>query len=512
MESQSSSFLVITFFLSFFILWLARKYKQNTRVTHKLPPGPWKLPLIGNLHQLAAASASSPPHHALRKLSQKFGPLMHLQFGEISAVVASCPDTAKQIMKTHDLAFAHRPHLLSAEILAYGSMDIAFAPYGEYWRQMKKICTLELLSAKRVQSFSYIREDENGKLIQSIRSSSGSPLNLSSMLVNLTSTVVSRVVFGKISKEQEEFVSAVKEAIQVSDGFDVADLFPSLKPVHDLMSGIMTKLDKIRRKRDKVLDKIIAENQEKVRTRKQNMQSEAEAGDENLVEVLLRVQQSGNLDIPITINSIKAVIWDMFAAGTDSSATVLEWAMSELMKNPRVREKAQAEVRQAFRGKETIHESDVSELNYLKSIIKETLRLHPPGPLLVPRECKEACKINGYEIPIKTHVMVNAWAIGRDPKHWHEAERFMPERFHDSNIDFRGTNFEYIPFGAGRRMCPGISFGLANVELPLAKLLYHFDWQLPNGMKADDLDMAETFGAVAGRKNNLYLIPIPYEL
>ena len=184
--------------------------------------------------------------------------------------------------------------------------------------------------------------------------------------------------------------------------------------------------------------------------------------------------------------------------------------MAEMMKNPRVMEKAQAEVRQVFRGKQTIDETEVHNLSYLKLVIKETLRLHPPLPLLLPRECRESCEIEGYKIPIKTKVIVNAWAIGRDPEHWHEAESFVPERFDNSSIDYKGTSFEFIPFGAGRRICPGISFGLANVEFPLAQLLFHFNWELPSGMKPEELDMTETFGATVGRKNHLYLIATPF--
>ncbi|KAJ7946419.1 Cytochrome P450 [Quillaja saponaria] len=180
--------------------------------------------------------------------------------------------------------------------------------------------------------------------------------------------------------------------------------------------------------------------------------------------------------------------------------------MSEMMKSPRVMKKAQAEIRQTFKGKKDIQETDLEELHYLNSVIKETLRLHPPAPLLLPREnISEACKIDGYEVPVKTKVIVNAWAIVRDPKYWHDAESFIPERFSDNTSDFKVTNFEFIPFGAGRRMCPGISFGLANIELPLASLLYYFNWELPNKMKPEDLDMIEAFGVTVGRKNKLYL-------
>src|ERR1044072_2531702 len=147
---------------------------------------------------------------------------------------------------------------------------------------------------------------------------------------------------------------------------------------------------------------------------------------------------------------------ETFGAGTDTSATTIEWAMSELMKNPRVREKVQAEIREAFKGKKTIDETFLHELSYFKSVIKETMRLHPPIPLLLPRECREPCMIGGYEIPVKTKVIINAWAIGRDPNHWFDAEKFIPERFDDKSLDFKGNNFEFTPFGAGRKMCPGM--------------------------------------------------------
>ncbi|KAK7262085.1 hypothetical protein RJT34_29645 [Clitoria ternatea] len=504
MEFQLS-FLVITSFL-LLLLWLgiAKIYKQRIEgksVAHELPPGPWKLPIIGNLHQLAVAGTL--PHYTLRNLAHKYGPLMHLQLGEISAVVVSSPDMAKEIMKTHDLNFVQRPQLLCPKILAYDSTDIAFAPYGDYWRQMRKICTVELLSPKRVQSFTFIREDEVAKLIKSVllSASTASSFNVSKSVFSLVSTFVSRAAFGKKSEHEDALLSLLKKGVELTGGFDLADLFPSMKPIH-LITRMKAKLEDMKKELDKILEIIVKEHE--------SNHGKGEPSEENLVDVLLRLQRSGTLQIPITLDNIKAVIWDIFGAGTDTSATVLEWAMSELMRNPRVMKKAQAEIREAFKGKKKICEVDMDELSYLKSVIKETMRLHPPVPLLLPRECREECKVGGYEIPLKTKVIVNAWALGRDPKYWYDAEKFIPERFDGSDFDFKISNFEYIPFGAGRRVCPGILLGLANIELPLAALLYHFDWEFPNGMQPEDLDMAESFGAAVGRRNNLYLIPIPY--
>ena len=201
----------------------------------------------------------------------------------------------------------------------------------------------------------------------------------------------------------------------------------------------------------------------------------------------------------------------MSVGGGETSSAVVEWPMAEMIKKPKVMEAAQAEVRRVYASKGYVDESELHQLTYLKSIIKETLRLHPSVPLLVPRENRERCQIKGYEIPAKSKVIINAWAIGRDPRYWADAESFKPERFLNSPIDYRGANFELIPFGAGRRMCPGIAFATPNMELPLAGLLHHFDWKLPNGMKHEELDMTESFGFSVRRQNDLCLIPIPHQ-
>lgn len=495
--------LLAIFLLAFIIIriWI-KKSKSNIKQEPNLPPGPWKLPLIGNMHLFIGTL----PHRCLRDLAKKHGPVMHLQLGELSSVIISSPEAAQEVLKTHDLNFASRPYLPAASILFYDFTDIGFAPYGDYWRQLRKICTLELLSAKRVQSFRAIREEEVSNFIASISPKAGSPINLRKLLRALTSNVTARAAFGAKCKDQEAFSQVVQEAVQIVGGFSLADAFPSIKLLQ-LLSRRSFQLEKLHEKSDKILENIIQEH-------KTNRMTTSEIGyiDEvnDLVHVLLNLQDHGDLDIPLTGSNIKAVIQDMFSAGGETTSMTIEWAMSEMVKNPKVLEKAQAEVRQVFDKKGGVCEEGLSELKYLKLVMKETLRLHPALPLLLPRESKERCKINGYEIPAKSRVIINGWAIGRDPKYWIEAERFYPERFLESSIDFRGVNFEFIPFGAGRRICPGIAFGMANVELPIAQLLYHFDWKPTDGRKPEDLDMTEVFGATVARKHDLCLIPIPY--
>ncbi|MBA0848911.1 hypothetical protein Goshw_008628, partial [Gossypium schwendimanii] len=287
-------------------------------------------------------------------------------------------------------------------------------------------------------------------------------------------------------------------------GFSIAYLFPSIKLLH-LISGMRAKLERFHYDLDSMLESIIEEH----RASNANLKNSDDETDD-LLDVLLNLQDHGGLEFPLTTNNIKAVILDMLMAGTETSSTTVEWAMSEMMKNPKILEKAQAEVRQVYDRIGDVNESDLHELKYLKLVIKETLRLHPPVPMLLQRENTERCEINGYEIPAKTKVIVNAWAIGRDSNYWNEAKRFNPERVINCSVDYRGANFEFILFGAGRRMCPGMSYGMAVVELSLTQVLYHFDWKLPNGMKTKDLDMTDAFYVTVRRKRYLYLIPTPY--
>ncbi|KAK2974705.1 hypothetical protein RJ640_007797 [Escallonia rubra] len=479
----------------FFLFMLVKNWKKSS----KLPPGPSRLPLIGNLHHLRGPS---PPHHTLRDLALKHGPIMHLKLGEVSSIVISSAKAAEDVLKTHELSFAQRPRVLAVDIAGYGDKGVIFSPYGDYWRQVKKVCILELLSAKRVRSFRSVREDEVWKLCETISSSPrGRPINLSEKLFALTNSMTARAAFGNKCDDAVEFLSIVDEGGRLAGGFDLPEIFPSLSFL-PLMNRMKPALEKLHQRMDNILDKIINEHKAK-------RKSGDESGDEDFVDVLLRLYESNELQIPLTPTNVKAIILDIFSGATESTAISIEWAMSEMLKNPRVLSKAQAEVRETFKGKERITEEDIQQLDYLKLVIKETLRVHPPVPLSA-RESREVCEINGFEIPNKAKVIFNRWAINRDPKTWADPDSFNPERFLGSSFDYKGTNnFEYNPFGVGSRKCPGISFGIAVLDLPVALMLYHFDWALPDGIKGEDLDMTESFGVSVKKKNALNVIATP---
>ncbi|OEL18821.1 Premnaspirodiene oxygenase [Dichanthelium oligosanthes] len=476
-----------------YILRLARRRTGHRR----LPPGPWALPVIGHLHHLLDAL----PHHRLRDLSRRHGPLMLLRFGDLPVVVASSVDAAREIMKTHDLAFSTRPIGPATRLaLVEGSEGLSSAPYGDGWRQLRKICTLELLSARRVQSFRAVREQEVARLLRAVVSSAppGEPaVNLSSRTSSYVADSAARAMIGSRFKDRAAFFRLLEQGLKLFSSPSLPDLYPSSR-LAMFISRTPSLMKKHRVEMMAFMETIIQEHQVP-------RGDDVDDDEEDLVDVLLRIHRDSELQFPIAMDSIKAVVADLLIAGSETSATTLQWAMSELVMNPRVMQKVQDEVRRVVNGQERVTEGSLSNLHYLHLVIKETLRLHPPVPLLLPRKCREPCQILGFDVPVGATVFVNAWAIGRDAMHWDAPEEFVPERFEHINIDFKGTDFEYIPFGAGRRMCPGMTFGLANVELALASLLYHFDWEMPNGV---DLDMAEVMGVTARRRDDLLLVPM----
>ncbi|KAL2525467.1 Cytochrome [Abeliophyllum distichum] len=470
MEFQFLPFNFTTFLLfTTFIFLLVKGWKKSKSLDNnkKLPPSPgWKLPLIGHLHLMMGAL----PHRALSKLSNQYGPILHLKLGEVSSIVISSRDIAKKVLTVNDLAIADRPESIGMKTLWYDYKDLAFSPYNEHWRQMRKICIMELLSNKNVRSFGYIRLDETSSLIKTIQSYRGKPFNITDNIFSFTSAVTSRAAFGEILKEQDTLIEFMKKGVALAGGFELADLYPSLTFLQ-VLSWNKHQLLKMRRKLDSILDVMLNEHKEKLAGGKRDNR---EFGSENIVDVLLRKQLSGELDVPITDDNIKAIIFDMFTAGTETSSTTFDWTMTELMRNPH-----------------------------------ENFRVHPAVTIL-PRACREECEVDGYTIPYKAKVAINIWALGRDPEYWEEPEIFKPERFENSSVDFLGNNYEYIPFGSGRRFCPGMNFGIANIDVPLAQLLYHFDWKLPHGANPSDLDMSEIPGVSVQRKNNLYVIATPY--
>ncbi|XVF49794.1 hypothetical protein PTKIN_Ptkin04bG0044200 [Pterospermum kingtungense] len=488
-------FLSLILFVSLLIwLKLAKGKKLN------LPPSPPKLPIIGNIHQLGKL-----PHHSLRDLSRKYGSLMLLQLGHNPTLVVSSPEMAREMVKNHDIVFSNKPKTTAANMLQYGCRNIVSAPYGEYWRQVRKICELELLSNRRIHSFQFVRDEEVQLIINKIRSASykEESINLTEMLMFASTNIVSRCIISRKSEEEDgssKFGQLARRFMILFTSFCFADTFPYLRWL-DVLTGLIPNLKALSGEFDKFFDQIIEEHRA--------LEGDDDATDKkDFVSIILQLQKDSMLEMDLTQDNIKAILLDMFIGGTDTTATTTEWMMAELLKHPNVLKKVQKEVRNVVGAKSKIDVDDINKMEYLKCVLKETLRLHPVAPLLAPRETSASVKLGGYDIPSNITVFINAWAIQRDPNWWEKPEEFIPERFENSSIDFRGQDFQFIPFGIGRRGCPGTSFGVASVEYVIANLLYWFDWKLPAGEIAEKLDMNEEYGLTVNKKIPLLVIPI----
>ncbi|WCJ36163.1 cytochrome P450 family 71 subfamily A polypeptide 26 [Euphorbia peplus] len=507
LEHVTSSYLsipIISLVLALSFLVLLLKWSSfRSNKSGLVPPSPPKFPIIGNLHQLGLY-----PHHSLRKLAETYGPIMLVHLGSVPALVISSAEMAREIMKTHDINFSDRPKAKLLKILGYDQKGIAVSSYGEYWRQIKSIAILHLLSNKRVQSYRHVREQETNVMIDKIKSfcSSSKPVNLSEILAYTTENIVCRVALGRKFGEVvggQSYKDLLRQSGEIFGFFDASEFIPCFNWL-SRANGLYSKAEKIAKKFDVFFEGVLDEH-----VANENWKGESTSKD--FVDVLLWIQKENMAGFPIDKINIKAILQDIMGAGTDTTKTALEWVMAELLMHPEVMKKLQTEIRDMAKNKIEITEDDLGKIPYLKAVIKEALRLHPPFPLLIPRVANQDVKVKGYNIAAGTQVFVNAYAIGRDPRLWDGAEEFVPDRFLNSSIDIKGHNFELIPFGSGRRVCPGIQFAMSTDELALAKLLHKFDWQLHGVATPSDLDMSEATSVTAYKKLPLLAVATPYQ-
>ncbi|XP_042421196.1 cytochrome P450 71A1-like [Zingiber officinale] len=486
---------------SLLLFLLLRSRKQLISGRTNLPPSPPRLPFIGNLHQLGPLL-----HQSLAALSRLHGPVMLLHLGHVPTLVVSSPDAACDVLRHQDLVCAGRPAITPSKILLDG--DIAFAPYGDYWRELRKICSVHLLSSKRVQSYSRAREEEVAAMVVAIATQASTTINLSEIIYSFTNDVICRVVSGKFKIAEGRsrvFAELINENSELLVAVYLGDYFRWLGWVDGLL-GYVTRVRKLRKRWEELLDQVIKEHADRASS---NINGHDEKEEEkDFVDVLMSLQDKN--EFVLDPANLKSLLIDVFGGGTDTSYITLEWAMVELVRNPLVMQKLQEEVRRIANRKRLVKEEDLHPMTYLLAVIKEVLRLHPPVPLILPRETLNDCIIQGYNIPKKTRILVNAWAIGRDPKQWDAPEEFRPERFLDGTVDFNGTDFRYIPFGSGRRVCPGLQFAIVSLELALANLVHQFDWELPDGMEKEEFHTREAPGIAAQREGQLHLVAKPW--
>ncbi|KAL7114984.1 hypothetical protein ACP275_04G155400 [Erythranthe tilingii] len=465
-----------------------------------LPPGPYPFPIIGNIHQLGQN-----PNQSLAKLSKKYGPLMSIHLGSIHTIVVSSPEMAKEVLVKNGHAFSSR--LIPAALQAHDhdKLSMAFLPIGKEWRKFRKLGKEEMFLASRLECSRPVREEKLQKLCDYVGRccESGRSVNIGEVIFITTLNLMSETLFSTevTSFDSEgathDFKTTLESIVNLTGAANFADYFPVLKPLDP---------QGIKRTAEIYFGKLLAFIEDLINQRLESRRSCLdEDKNTDFLETLLDLQEDESNDYDLSIKFIQHFLLDLFVGGSETTSSSVEWAMTELLLNPEILSKAKHEIKSVAGDNERLNESEILKLPYLQAVIKETLRYHPPGPLLIPRKSEYDTHVSGYYIPKDTQLLVNVWAMGRDPTMWSDPESFEPERFlSNKNIDFKGQDFELIPFGAGRRLCPGLPLANRILHITVATLIHNFDWKLVQ----DGQDhKAEVFGLALRKAVPLVAIP-----
>ncbi|KAL2460761.1 Cytochrome [Abeliophyllum distichum] len=492
-------------FLTFFIIlllsfiWICTLFQtlnSKHRKSGKLPPGPYPIPIIGNILELGQK-----PHLSLAKLSKTYGPLMYLKIGYLETVVVSSPEIAKDILQKYDHVLSSRSVPSAAMAKEHHKHSMVWLPVENQWRKLRRICREQMFTLQRLDASWGLRREKLQKLFEYVSQCcvNGQAVNIGEAAfitsLNLMSATLFSVEFSEFNSDSsQEFKDVFWGVMKCVGSPNFADYFPLLKYFDP--QGLLRQTKFYFGKLFAIFDGIID----------QRLKSRGTQMTDDLLEALLDLNKKS--DHELSRDDIKHLLLDLFVAGTDTTTGTVEWAMAELLHNPNKLLKARNELKDVVGVNGLIQESDISRLPYLQAVVKETFRLHPAAPFLVPHKSTADIEINGYVVPKNAQILVNVWASGRDSNTWPNPDSFMPERFLDRKTDFRGRDFELIPFGAGRRICPGLPLASRMVHLMLATFICNFEWKLDEGLNQEEIDMSEKFGLTLQKAIPLKAFPI----
>ncbi|KAL2482989.1 Cytochrome [Forsythia ovata] len=488
-------------FLSVFFIFIA--YKLFNRLRFKLPPGPRPLPVVGNLYDIKPVLV-----RCFTEWSQVYGPIFSVYLGSHLNVVVNSAELAKEVLKDNDQQLANRNRTRQIAKFSKNGMDLIWSDYGPHYVKVRKLCTLELFSAKRVDALRPIREDEVTAMVESIFKDISAPENkgkaviLREYLGMMAFLHITRLSFGKrfindegvIDEQGQELKGILNNGIKLGTKKSLAEYLPWFRFLFKAENEALAEHDS---RADHFTKKIMEEH---TIARKKTGETK-----NHFVDALLTLQKQYDL----IEDTVIGLLWDMISAGMDTTTITVEWAMAELVRNPRVQQKVQEELDQVVGTDRIMTEADISNLPYLQCVVKECFRMHPPTPLMLPHKANANVKIGGYDIPKGATVSVNVWALARDPTVWKDPLEFRPERFFEMDVDMKGTDYRLLPFGSGRRICPGAQLAINLVTSMIGHMLHNFSWTPPAGVRVEDIDMMEQPGTVTYMKSPLEAIPIP---
>ncbi|XP_033146706.1 cytochrome P450 76C2 isoform X1 [Brassica rapa] len=503
--------LMFSFLLTYLLLAAVTSRRRSSaplRLVPSRPPGPPRClgwPIIGLLHIIGKA-----PHLSLATLSRVYGPVMSLRLGSLTTVVISSPEAAREVLRTLDHVFSAQA--FSETVRTIGHQEDVSTPrlpsMSPHWRLWRKILETKLFSRKCLDATKTIRSKKVKELITFIVESCerGEAVEIARACFVTSLNVISNVVFSTDLGSYDQMASmelrdSLFGVMKIMGKPNLANYFPSIE--HLDLQGIREEMKLCSERLFSVfqglIDARVAERSSRTEPR------DAYSSDRDLLDSLIDLNQEDGSKVDM--NDIKHFLYDLFIAGTETNSTTVEWAMVELLRNPEAMANAKVEINFIVGPNRYVRDSDLLQFPYLQAVVTETLRLHPPNPFLIPRKAESDIEVLGFLVPENAQILVNAWAIGRDPSVWEDTGRFKPERFLGRELGSIGKDFEMVPFGAGRRMCPGISLALRLVPHMLASLIYSFEWSIENGKDyaaPADLDMNETLGLTLHKASPLY--------
>ncbi|XP_050210962.1 cytochrome P450 705A22-like [Mercurialis annua] len=502
--------------LFFFFIWLISAFllhylfkKIQTKPPLHLPPSPPSLPFIGHLHLLSPVVTKCFPY-----LSSKYGPLLYLRLGSRRLLLVSSPSHAAEIFKNNDLAFAERPKSPFCDKLSlFGEFSFLASPYGDYWKFIKKLSATELLGARQVGRFNALRHEELGRFLNRMvqKANKNESVNLGNELMKLTNNIICRMVMSTRCSNEEDEAEKCREMIlgcvELVGKIGIATMLGPFKKLGFWFSG--RQVNDVTTNFEELLDKILNDHEEKAK------KLDGGEGEENdFMDILLQVEQDKDAEFKISKHHIKSFIMDLFLGGTNTSAVTMQWIMAELINHPNAFNNLRHEIDSVVDKNRLITESDLPNLPYLRAVVKETLRLYPPIPA-IPRECREDCKIGGFDVPKETIAIIDAYSIMRDPNLWDNPNEFRPERFmkpDDDDDKKNKQNLGFIPFGGGRRMCPASNFALNIIHLSIASMVQCFDFRLLGDEEREgskvQVNMEAKAGLVMSLATPLLCVPV----
>ncbi|KAK7304533.1 hypothetical protein VNO77_42414 [Canavalia gladiata] len=510
MDFLSPPTIIVIAITSVLLYKIWRMKKSSQKMKGLQPPEPsCGLPLIGHLHLLGG---KIPLARTFAALADKYGPIFQIRLGAYPAFVICNQEAIKECFTTNDKVLASRPKSSHGIYLGYNYAGFGFAPYGSYWIKLRKLTMLELLSARRLEFLRHVYESEIDTLIKDLSLFLGGnndvKVTISEWLERLTFNMITKMVAGKRyfsyledvdDVEAHGIVKLIKEFMHLSGEFVPSDLIPIFG-----WFGFDGKVLKSMKRIGKDLDSLVGSwVEEHAKNDPQNKSSEKH----DFIDVMLSVIEDDPLSGHTRDAIIKANVMNIMLAGSDTTSTTMTWILAILLKNPEALKRAQEEIDHHVGRERRVEACDIKNLVYLQAILMETLRLYPPGPLLVPHEAREDCYIQGYYVPKGTRVFANVWKLHRDPSLWSEPEKFQPERFINDNGEIdEGHNYEYLPFGSGRRACPGSTFATQVCLMTIARLLQGFHLDVPMG---EPVDMREALGITLPKLTPLQILLSP---